>query len=64
MRVSEKVEGERRLAAIMFTDMVGFTTLSQRDEALAIQFLQQWSLSYLNQCRGNLNPVFLVFFSG
>ena len=41
MRVSEKVEGERRLAAIMFTDMVGFTTLSQRDEALAIQFLDE-----------------------
>jgi adenylate cyclase len=41
MRASEKVEGERRLAAIMFTDMVGFTTLSQRDEALAIQFLDE-----------------------
>ncbi len=41
MRASKQVEGERRLAAIMFTDMVGFTTLSQRDEALAIQFLDE-----------------------
>ena len=27
-------EDERRLAAIMFTDMVGFTALAQRSEAL------------------------------
>jgi DNA-binding SARP family transcriptional activator/class 3 adenylate cyclase/predicted ATPase len=32
---------ERRLAAIMFTDMVGFTTLAQRDEALAMQLLDE-----------------------
>lgn len=36
-----QVDGERRLAAIMFTDMVGFTTLAQRDEALAMQLLEE-----------------------
>jgi TolB-like protein/lipopolysaccharide biosynthesis regulator YciM len=38
---SGQLEGERRLAAIMFTDMVGFTTLAQRDEALAMQLLDK-----------------------
>src|SRR5258705_3016652 len=32
---------QRRLAAIMFTDMVGFMALSQRDEALALQLLEE-----------------------
>jgi adenylate cyclase len=41
MKDSEQFEGERRLAAIMFTDMVGFTTLAQRDEALAMQLLDE-----------------------
>ena len=34
-------DGERRLAAIMFTDISGFTALGQRDEALAMELLEK-----------------------
>jgi TolB-like protein/class 3 adenylate cyclase/Tfp pilus assembly protein PilF len=32
---------QRRLAAIMFTDMVGYSALAQRDESLAIELLEE-----------------------
>ena len=41
--------GERRLAAIMFTDIVGYTHLSQINEALAMELLEEH--------RGLLRPV-------
>src|ERR1700755_1630973 len=32
---------KRRLAAIMFTDMVGYSALSQRDDKLALELLEE-----------------------
>lgn len=34
-------QGDRRLAAIMFTDIVGYTSISQRDEEAALQLLEE-----------------------
>jgi adenylate cyclase len=36
-----RLEGERRLAAIMFTDMVGFTAITQKNEARAMELLDE-----------------------
>ena len=43
----------RRLAAIMFTDIVGYSALTQRDEALAMELLDLH--------REMLRPVFIRF---
>jgi adenylate cyclase len=32
---------QRQLAAIMFTDMVGYSAMAQRDEALALELLEE-----------------------
>lgn len=45
--------GERRLAAVMFTDMVGYSALSQRNEELAFELLEEH--------RTLLRPVFTAY---
>ena len=47
------IEGfeQRKLAAIMFTDMVGYSALAQRDEGLALELLDEH--------RALLRPAFL-----
>jgi adenylate cyclase len=36
-------DGQRRLAAVVFTDMVGYSSISQHDEALALRLLDEHS---------------------
>src|SRR5947208_14460001 len=39
--MAEEHTEERKLAAIMFTDMVGYSALSQRDDKLALELLEE-----------------------
>jgi adenylate cyclase len=39
--VSPENTEQRKLAAIMFTDMVGYSALSQRDDKLALELLEE-----------------------
>ena len=45
---------ERQLAAIMFTDIVGYSAMAQRDETLALELLEE----HRCMCPGNstVNP--------
>lgn len=50
--MADQLHQQRRLAAIMFTDMVGFSALSQKNEALALELL--------NEHRALLRNVFVL----
>lgn len=43
----------RRLAAIMFTDMVGYSALTQRDEALALELLDEHNVLIRDKISGH-----------
>ena len=48
---------QRRLAAIMFTDMVGYSALAQRHEVLALELLEEHrGLLRSEQCTRLIEP--------
>jgi adenylate cyclase len=49
--MAAEAQEQRKLAAIMFTDMVGYSALAQRDERLAVELLEEH--------RAFLRPAFL-----
>ncbi len=51
--MTEESKQERKLAAIMFTDMVGYSALTQKNEMLAIELLEEH--------RGLLRPLFTKY---
>lgn len=53
MGVAEEEEGRRKLSAVLFTDMVGFTLLTQRQEDIALKLLEEH--------RKILRPVFETY---
>ena len=36
-----RTDGQRQLAAIVFTDMVGYATMAQKNESQALEFLEE-----------------------
>jgi hypothetical protein len=49
---------QRKLAAIMFTDMVGYSALAQRDDKLALELLEEhrWAMGSFEYRADQGNP--------
>jgi TolB-like protein/class 3 adenylate cyclase/Flp pilus assembly protein TadD len=67
----DSLQPSRRLAAVMFTDLVGYSALAHRDEALAIELLELhrgWVREILPKYGGReietVGDAFLIEFSG
>jgi adenylate cyclase len=67
----DRAQPSRRLAAIMFTDLVGYSALAHKDEALAIELLElhrQWIREILPKHGGieieTVGDAFLIEFAG
>ena len=46
------METKRHLAAIVFTDIVGYSAMSQKNESLALELLEEHRIT----CRRYLSP--------